>query len=57
MPLRRYLIRHGETECLLSGQYTSRTDIQLLQKVRNDAKAKPNASFFMITNCNNILAG
>ena len=38
MPLRLYLVRHGETEWSLSGQYTGRTDILLTAHGEDEAR-------------------
>ena len=38
MPLRVYLIRHGETEWTLSGQHTGRTEIPLTARGEDEAK-------------------
>ena len=38
MPLRLYLIRHGETEWSLSGQYTGRADIPLSARGEQEAR-------------------
>ncbi len=38
MPLRLYLVRHGETEWSLSGQYTGRTDLPLTARGEDEAR-------------------
>jgi broad specificity phosphatase PhoE len=38
MPLRLYIIRHGETEWSLASRHTSRTDLPLIQAGERDAR-------------------